>query len=83
MGSFTWSRREHESAVAEHKAAAAQLDAERSDFLAQVEHLKEQVHDKERHAQEIEEQVLTSPLTFWSGQVCKFWPCNLFSLHEQ
>lgn len=51
------SSRERESTIAEHKAAAAQLDAERSDFVAQLEHLKEQVHEKDRHMQEVEEQV--------------------------
>jgi hypothetical protein len=34
-----------------------QLDAERTDFLVQLEHLKGQVHEKECKVQDIEEQV--------------------------
>jgi hypothetical protein len=33
-----------------------QLDAERADFLVQLEHLKGQVHEKECKVQDIEEQ---------------------------
>jgi len=32
------------------------LDAERTDFLVQLEHLKGQVHEKQRKVQDIEEQ---------------------------
>jgi peptidoglycan hydrolase CwlO-like protein len=54
---FHASSRERDAALAEHKAAIAQFEADRSDYTAQIEHLKEQVHDTERHRQEAEEQV--------------------------
>jgi hypothetical protein len=53
-------RRERDAAVAEQKAAISQFEADRSDYTAQIEHLKEQVHDTERHRQEAEEQNRTS-----------------------
>ncbi|CAM6036117.1 unnamed protein product [Sphagnum compactum] len=43
-------------AVAEPNAMGVQLDAERADFLMQLEHLKAQVHEKECKVQDIEEQ---------------------------
>lgn len=49
--------RERDAAVTEQKAAAARLDAERSEFVTQLEHLKEQVQEKEQRMQEVEEQV--------------------------
>lgn len=54
---FYASSRERDAAVAEHKAAIAQFEEDRADYTAQIEHLKEQVHETERHRQEAEEQV--------------------------
>ncbi len=48
---------ECEIAVAEPNAMGVQLDAERADFLVQLEHLKGQVNEKECKVQDIEEQV--------------------------
>ncbi|CAM6128080.1 unnamed protein product [Calypogeia fissa] len=53
--------RDRETAVNEHEAAAAQLDAERTEHMAQLEDLKDQVREKERQLQEIAEQVLYLP----------------------
>lgn len=49
--------RERDAAVTEQKAAAARLDTERSEFVTQLEHLKEQVQEKEQRMQDVEEQV--------------------------
>eukprot|EP00249_Psilotum_nudum_P024733 c29279_g1_i1 orf=728-4054(-) len=49
-------RRERDNAVAEHKAAVAQFEAESAQHLAQLELLKEQVREKECQMQEMEEQ---------------------------
>ncbi|KAG0612107.1 hypothetical protein M758_6G002200 [Ceratodon purpureus] len=64
-------RRERDAAVAEQNNAIAQFEAEKSDYTAQIEHLKEQVHELERHRQEAEEQNRTSQdlLLFKDGQL--------------
>ncbi|XP_024531929.1 uncharacterized protein LOC112346663 isoform X2 [Selaginella moellendorffii] len=54
-------RRERDNALAENKSNTAQLDAERADHHAEVESLKEQIRDKERRLQELEEQDILFP----------------------
>ncbi|BBN01242.1 hypothetical protein MPTK1_2g05870 [Marchantia polymorpha subsp. ruderalis] len=49
-------RRERDSAVSEHKAAASQFDAERAELMTQLETMKEQIREKDRLLQEAEEQ---------------------------
>jgi cell division protein FtsB len=51
------SSRERDAALADQKATLSQLDAERSDYAAQIDHLKEQLHEKERQRHEADEQV--------------------------
>ncbi|XP_073396575.1 uncharacterized protein [Physcomitrium patens] len=64
-------RRERDTTLAEQKAALAQLEAGRSDYAAQVEHLKEQLHEKVRRRQEVEEQnhATQELLLFKDGQL--------------
>ncbi|XP_024394790.1 uncharacterized protein [Physcomitrium patens] len=64
-------RRERDASVAEQKAALSQLEEERSDYTTQIEHLKEQLHEKERHRQEAEEQNRATQelLLFKDGQL--------------